>query len=138
MVLLDEGKHLYVACSNQNGVVLIDTATTEQKEVLSTALYAKASNGSTPMSLCVSPDSNVLMVANADNNNLAVFDIRERGKSSSLGFIPVGWYPTSVRMADEGNSILVANGKGLTSRTNVHGANPNLQPPKTVVSISVA
>ena len=132
MVLLDEGKHLYVACSNQNGVVLIDTSTGEQKEVLSTALYAKASNGSTPMSLCVSPDANVLMVANADNNNLAIFDIRERGKSSSLGFIPVGWYPTSVRMADEGNSILVANGKGLTSRTNVNGANPNLQPPKTV------
>jgi DNA-binding beta-propeller fold protein YncE len=132
MVLLDRGKYLYVTCSNQNGVVLIDTATGEQKEVLSTALYAKASNGSTPMSLCVSPDTNVLLVANADNNNLAVFDIRERGKSSSLGFIPVGWYPTSVRMAQEGNAILVANGKGLTSRTNVHGANPNLQPPKTV------
>ena len=132
MLLLDGGKYLFVACSNQNGVVLIETATGEQKEVLSTALYAKASNGSTPMSLCVSPDSNVLIVANADNNNLAVFDIRERGKSSSLGFIPVGWYPTSVRMADEGKSILVANGKGLSSLTNVHGPNPNLQPPKTV------
>ncbi len=72
------------------------------------------------------------MVANADNNNVAVFDISQLGTSHSLGFIPVGWYPTSVRTSRQGDALLVANGKGLTSRSNPGGANPNLNPPKTV------
>jgi DNA-binding beta-propeller fold protein YncE len=129
--LLDEGRHLLVSCSNQNSVVLIDTQSMQQREVIRTSLFPKGSNGSTPSSLAVSADEKVLFAANADNNNLAVFDISDRGHSKSLGFIPVGWYPTSVRIAKDG-SILVANGKGLTSRANVHGANPNNQPPATV------
>ena len=132
MALVDEGQLLFVACSNQNGVVLLDTKTGKQIEVIKTSLYPQSPNGSTPASLCVSPDEKILAVANADNNNLAIFDIRERGTSKSLGFIPVGWYPTSVRMNQAGDSLLVANGKGLTSRANPNGANPNLNPPKTV------
>jgi DNA-binding beta-propeller fold protein YncE len=132
MVLVDEGKYLFVACSNQNGIVLLDTETGTQKEVIKTSLYPQAPNGSTPASICVSPDGNVLMAANADNNNVAIFDIRERGKSASLGFIPVGWYPTSIRTNRDGSSLLVSNGKGLTSRANVQGANPNNNPPKSI------
>lgn len=131
MVLLDDGKFLAVACSDQNSVVIIDTAIGRQVEVLQTAMYPKAANGSTPSSIAISPDGGVLAVANADNNNIALFDIRERNRSSSLGFIPVGWYPTSVRFSKAGQSILVTNGKGLTSRANPQGANPNVNPPKT-------
>lgn len=132
MHLLDNDQRLLVACSNQNSVVLLDTDSGQQREVIQTALYAQAANGSTPSSLCVSPDGKVLVAANADNNNLAVFDISERGKSTSLGFIPVGWYPTSVRFDASGERLLVANGKGLTSRSNIHGPNPNLAAPASV------
>ena len=132
MVLLDEGRTLLVACSDSNSVVVIDTQTARQREVIRTSLFPKAPNGSTPSSLAVSPDGKVLVVANSDNNNLALFDISERGSSFSLGFIPVGWYPTSVRFSSAGDRILVANGKGMTSRSNVHGANPNLKSPATV------
>jgi DNA-binding beta-propeller fold protein YncE len=55
-----------------------------------------------------------LYVANADNNCLAVFDVTKPGNSQSQGFIPVGWYPTNVKTL--GNKIIVANGKGLTSK----------------------
>jgi hypothetical protein len=45
-----------------------------------------------------------------------VFDISTPGKSKSKGFIPVGWYPTCVRII--GNKIFVANGKGYSSAPN--------------------
>jgi DNA-binding beta-propeller fold protein YncE len=132
MVILDQGRFLLVACSDDNAVVMLDTSDGKQLEVIRTSLYPQAPNGSTPASLGVSPDGNVLLVANADNNNLAAFDIRTRGQSTSLGFLPVGWYPTSVRFSKDGGSILVANGKGLSPRANVQGANPNNNPPQTI------
>lgn len=132
MLFLDGGKHLLVGCSDDNSVVLLETENGTSKEIIHTSLFATKKNGSTPNSLSVSPDQNVLIVANADNNNIAMFDIRERGKSKSLGFIPVGWYPTSVRFADEGQKILVTNGKGLASRDNAKGPNPLREPPASI------
>ena len=38
--------------------------------------------------------------------------------------MPVGWYPTAVRISAAGDRILVANGKGLTSKANRNGPNP--------------
>jgi hypothetical protein len=37
-----------------------------------------------------------------------------------MGFIPVGWYPTCVRVV--ANQILVTNGKGMSSMSNVSGS----------------
>ena len=47
------------------------------------------------------PDESALFVANANTNDVAVVNVKERGASTPLGFIPVGWYPTSVRVARE-------------------------------------
>ena len=66
----------------------------------------------------------MLFVANADNNMVAVFDVSQPGKSRSLGFIPVGWYPTSVRCDSKNSRIYVANGKGLMSQANPQGPQP--------------
>jgi DNA-binding beta-propeller fold protein YncE len=124
MIALDDGRLLLVACADDNSVVMLDTTTGHQREIIRTSLFPTAQNGSTPASIAVSPDQKVLVAANADNNNLAVFDITQRGQSKSLGFIPVGWYPTSVRFANKGDKILVANGKGSSSRANRGGPNP--------------
>lgn len=128
---LDDGKYLLVGCTDDNAVVMLDAESGAAVEVITTSLYATRKNGSTPNSIAVSPDGNVLIAANADNNNLAIFDIRERGKSKSLGFIPVGWYPTAVAMTNDGEQILVTNGKGLTSRDNRKGPNPLNEPPRS-------
>ncbi|MEQ1828796.1 MAG: alkaline phosphatase family protein [Pirellula sp.] len=128
MLFLDEGKRLLVGCSDDNSVVMLNTETGVAEEVIRTSLYATSKNGSTPNSLAVTPDGKVLFVANADNNNIAAFDIQKRGQSKSLGFIPVGWYPTSVRMSQTGDQILVTNGKGLASRDNAKGPNPLREP----------
>jgi len=116
------GKFLFVANANDNSVSVIDLQKREVIEVLNTALYPDAPSGSTPNSLALDEARNVLYIANADNNCLAVFDVSEPGKSRSMGFIPTGWYPTSVRVID--GNIFVANGKGNSSLANPLGPNP--------------
>jgi DNA-binding beta-propeller fold protein YncE len=125
MLLTKSGRYLYVANANRNTVTVFDTDKGQAIETLWAALYPSALTGSTPNSLALSPDEKLLFVANACNNDVAVFDVSLRGKSRSMGFIPVGWYPTSVRVTGDGKYLLVANGKGLTSKANPNGPTPN-------------
>ncbi|MGN6438728.1 MAG: bifunctional YncE family protein/alkaline phosphatase family protein [Agriterribacter sp.] len=116
------GKTLYVANADDNSVSVINTQTGKVIETLNAALYPNAPSGSTSNGVALSEDEKTLYVANADNNCLAVFDVSTPSKSVSKGFIPVGWYPTNVKVV--GKQILVTNGKGLTSKANPYGPNP--------------
>ncbi|MGP0068097.1 MAG: beta-propeller fold lactonase family protein [Isosphaeraceae bacterium] len=124
MILARGGKTLYVANANRNTVTVIDTAAGKPIETIGTAIDPKAPSGSTPNSLALSPDESMLFVANANTNNLAVVNVKEPGASAPLGFIPTGWYPTSVRVARDGKTLYVANGKGAISRANRDGPRP--------------
>ena len=95
-------------------------------ETINCALYPTAPNGNTPNSLCLTPDGQILMVANANTNNLALFNVAAPGKARPLGFIPVGMYPTSVRYSADRKRIYVANGRGVTPKANPGGPNPLL------------
>jgi DNA-binding beta-propeller fold protein YncE len=121
MALAKSGRWLFVANANRNTVTVIDTSSGQAAETLDASLSPAALPGSTPNSLALSPDGGKLFVANACNNNVAVFDVSNIGHSRALGFIPVGWYPTSVRVTPDGRHLLVANGKGLTSLANPKG-----------------
>jgi YVTN family beta-propeller protein len=129
MALGRDGR-LYVSEANSNSVSIIDTASGKVLERLGTALFPDAPPGATPNSLTLSPDGATLYVANADNNNLAVYDVAQPGRSVPLGHIPTGWYPTSVRATADGRSLVVANGKGLTSRPNALGPIPTHRLPR--------
>jgi YVTN family beta-propeller protein len=124
MVLSKSGRHLYVANANRNTVSVFDTDSGKNIETIWAALYPDSPEGSTPNSLALSPDEKTLFVANACNNVIAVVDVSKPGRSRSLGFIPSGWYPTSVRVTRDGKHLLVANGKGLNSRANPLGPQP--------------
>ena len=124
MLLTRDGTLLYVANANRNTVSVFDVEAGRALESIGTAIDPKAPPGSTPSSLALSPDESVLFVANANTNNLAVVNVEEPGTSRPLGFIPTGWYPTSVRVARDGRTIYVANGKGATSKPNREGPNP--------------
>jgi YVTN family beta-propeller protein len=124
MALTKSGRLLYVANADRNTVTVLDTKTGKAMETLYASFSPKMLPGSTPNSVALSPDEKTLFVANANNNNVAVFDVSVAGKSRSLGFIPVGWYPTSVRVTPDGRHLLVANGKGLTSMANPKGPVP--------------
>ena len=122
LLLNKKGTYLFVANANDNSVSIINTTTHKIVETIATALYLTHLTGSTTNGLALSPDEKTLYIANADNNCLAVFDVSKPGNSKSLGFIPVGWYPTNVKVL--GNKILVANGKGFTSMANPLGPQP--------------
>jgi DNA-binding beta-propeller fold protein YncE len=124
MVLSHYGERLFVANANRNSVTVIDVETGKTQETLLAELESDSPPGSTPNSLALSADDKHLFVANANINAVTVFDVSEPGHSRSLGFIPTGWYPTSVRLTPDGRRLLVANGKGLTSRANRYGPRP--------------
>jgi YVTN family beta-propeller protein len=120
--LSKDNRWLFVANANDNSVSVIDLHDRKVVETLNAALYPDAPPGSTTNALALSGDDKTLYVANADNNCLAVFDVHEPGSAKSKGFIPVGWYPTAVKVI--GKKIWVANGKGLTSLANPNGPSP--------------
>ena len=142
LALAKDGR-LFVACSGDNTVHVIQTQAVEQpgedasparrlpentREIISTSLYPQSPEGSTPDGVAVSPDGKTLFVANADNNSVLVVDIsnalpedaQRNNESVSLvnGFIPVGWYPTAVCVSPDSQTLFVGNGKGLASRAN--------------------
>jgi len=124
MLLSPKGDALYVACANSTKVSVIDPADGKALQTINCALYPNAPNGNTPNSLAMTPDGELLFVANADANNLSVLNIADRTKAVSLGFIPTGWYPTSVRYNAADKQLYIANGKGMSSKANRNGPNP--------------
>jgi len=132
MLLSRSGRHLYVANANRNSVSVLDTESGQTVEILVAEISPYSLPGNTPNSLAFSPDESFLFVANADINAVAVFDISQPGKSRSLGFIPAGWYPTSVRLSKDGRRLLIANGKGIISKSNRLGPQPEREAPSTV------
>jgi DNA-binding beta-propeller fold protein YncE len=125
-------KTLFVACANSTRVSVLDLGSGKAIETINAALYPSAPSGNTPCSLSLTPDGELLFVANADAHNVAVFHVAEPGKSRPLGFIPVGIYPTAVRYNSADRRLYVANGRGVTPRANLAGPNPALPKNATV------
>jgi YVTN family beta-propeller protein len=130
MAIAADGR-LFVACSGENTVHVIQTRALEKvepgaspkrrppegtREILATSLYPSSPEGSTPDAVAVAPDGKTLYVANADNNDVMVVDISKPGDSSIKGFVPVGWYPSALAVSPDNGTLWVANGKGLRSR----------------------
>ncbi len=83
------------------------------------------SNDSNPNSLAFSPDVRLLFVTNGGANDVAVIALgsgvapaqkasakedHERSSSSRLlGLIPTGWYPTSVSVSRDGQTLYISN-----------------------------
>ena len=122
MCMTKNGRFLFVANANDNSVSVVDIKEERVLETLTSSLYPDAPPGSTTNSLALSNDEKTLYIANADNNCLTVFNVSKPGSSISKGFIPVGWYPTSVRVINK--KIFVSNGKGFSSFANPKGPSP--------------
>jgi DNA-binding beta-propeller fold protein YncE len=117
---------LFVAAANTNNVYAFGATSNGEfrpLEAISTALTPFQPFGMTPSSLAISSDLKRLFIACSDGNAVAVADITAP-HSRVLGFIPTGWYPTSVATMPD-NSLVIVNGKGLGSRPNPNGPNPS-------------
>jgi YVTN family beta-propeller protein len=128
MVLARDGR-LFVACSNENSVYVIDTKQLRPIERITTSMYKMAPVGSTPNALALDPAGKLLFVANGDNNNIAVINISEEELSHVEGFIPTAWYPSALTVSPDGKSLYVGAAKGLGGYPNVRGPNSPLTTP---------
>ena len=120
MKLAADGR-LFVACSNDNTIHVIDTNTLEVVERLSTTLTPFAPEGSTPDAIEIDSKRKLLYVANADNNSIAVIRIAVRGHSAVIGFIPTGWYPSALALAENGDTLFIGNSKGEEGHPDLKG-----------------
>ncbi|MGL1273972.1 YncE family protein, partial [Vibrio parahaemolyticus] len=91
MAVHAKAKVLYVACANSTQVSVLDLESGKPVQTINAALYPNAPSGNTPNSLTLTPDGELLFVANADANNLAVFNVSNPKEAKSLGFVPTGW-----------------------------------------------
>jgi DNA-binding beta-propeller fold protein YncE len=122
---------LAVACANSNFVFILGKdrqGKWQLQEKLNLALTPRQPVGMTPSSLSLSADRQTLYIACSDANAIAVADVS--GKESKVaGYIPTGWYPTTVRALRDGR-LLVLNGKGSGSHPNPDGPSPFRWPVK--------
>jgi len=129
MLLDPTGSRLFVASASTDRVSVVDTRRRVVIGELRDPPPAGPDEGSTPNALALSPDGTRLYVAEADANAVAVFTLDARtagvaaaGTDSLAGRIPVEWYPTALAVA--GDTLLVANGKGRGTASNLTGPNP--------------
>jgi YVTN family beta-propeller protein len=113
-------KMVYVTNSGSDTVSEIDPiALKVTRTMLVRPAAYRGLPGSTPLGMAFSPDERKMYVAMADLNAVAIVDLA----SGQLdGYLPAGWYPTSVLVSQNGDRLLVANAKGTKSR------NPNGTP----------
>jgi DNA-binding beta-propeller fold protein YncE len=116
---------LAVACANTNFVFVLakdKQGKWQLQEKLNLALTPRQPVGMTPSSLSLSANRQTLYIACSDANAVAVANVS--GKESKVtGYLPTGWYPTTVRTLRDGR-LLVLNGKGSGSHPNPNGPSP--------------
>ena len=113
------GLRLYVALAGGDRVAIVDTHSRKVIGYLHDTVPGAPPEGSTPNALAVSADRKRLLIAEADNNAVAIFDLIT-GKL--LGRVPTDWYPTAV--AEVGTQLLIVSGKGNGTHANPDGPVP--------------
>jgi YVTN family beta-propeller protein len=120
---------LFVAAAHTNSMYVVGVSESKDMrllEAVNVAMRPRQPLGMTPSALAMNADQSQVYVVCSDANAMAVVDVSE-ARSSVLGFVPTGWYPTAVRtLAD--NRIVVLNGRGLRSYPNPDGPNPSQRP----------
>jgi len=120
---------LFITASNTNSVYTLGVSEGKELrliETINTAMTPRQPAGMTPSALAAGRQGKRLYVVCSDANVVAVVDISE-DRSHVEGFVPTGWYPTAARELPNG-TLVVLNGRGLSSHPNPRGPNPTLRP----------
>ncbi|MGC2792571.1 MAG: bifunctional YncE family protein/alkaline phosphatase family protein, partial [Candidatus Sulfotelmatobacter sp.] len=113
------GTKLYVTLAGSDRVAVVDTRLRKVVGYLHDAAPGAPPEGSTPNAVAITSDGKRLIVAEADNNAVAVFDL---ATAKLLGRVPTDWYPTAV--TENNGELLVVSGKGQGTHANPDGPVP--------------
>ncbi len=116
LCLTRDDRYLFVASNEDHAVSVVDAGQQKVIQTLNTALFSGVPSGFAANALALGADEKTLYIANADNNCLLVWDVSHPGSGLCKGFVPVGWFPVSVKLS--GGKLFVANGKGFSSLAN--------------------
>lgn len=109
----------YVFVSNGNNdcisVISLEQDTVVKNIFLKPDPRVSRLRGVLPFGLALSPDQSRLYVAEAGINAVGVIDTRTM---EVLGHIPVGWFPSKLKVSPDGKKLIVANAKGYGSGPN--------------------
>jgi DNA-binding beta-propeller fold protein YncE len=117
--LVVRGTSMYITLAGSDRVAVVDTKLRTVARYLHDAAPGAPPEGSTPNAVALTSDGKRLLVAEADNNAVAVFDV---GTGKLLGRVPTDWYPTAI--AEVGDQLLVLSGKGHGTHANPDGPVP--------------
>ncbi len=117
--LAASGTSLYVTLAGSDRIAVVDTKLRKVARYLHDAAPGAPPEGSTPNAVAITSDGRRLLIAEADNNAVAVFDL---GTGKLLGRVPTDWYPTAI--AEAGGQLLTLSGKGHGTHANPDGPVP--------------
>jgi len=118
---------LFVTASNTNNAYSYGVDSNcdfHQLEAITTTTKPLQPLGMTPSALAIDKEGRRLYIVCSDADTVAVVDIAQ-APSRVLGFIPTGWYPTSVALSHDGHTLYVTNAKGQGAGPNDSGFYPN-------------
>jgi len=108
MVLDGAQRYLYVVCSNDDSIAVIDTIADKLIRTVSIARPGDIFKGAIPNSIAIGPYGTQLFVTLGGENAVAVVNLVS-GKVE--GRIPTGWLPTSVTVTPDNKHLFAINEK---------------------------
>lgn len=110
-------EYVFVSNGNNDCISVISTSRDTVVKTIWTTLDQRLGNlrGAIPFGLALSPDQRRLYVAEAGINAVGVVDVPSL---ELLGHIPVGWFPSKLKVSPDGKKLIVTNAKGFGSGPN--------------------
>ena len=126
-------ERVYVANATNDTISIIDSAGgAVLAEIALTVPRLEQLRGVLPFGMAVTADETRLYVACAGLNAVAVIDL---GARRLEGYIPAGWFPSMVALANHDRTLIVSSAKGLGSGPN--GGRGFVDPPRGATAVDV-
>jgi YVTN family beta-propeller protein len=115
--LVATDRYVFVSNGNNDNVSVIDPKAGTVVQTIDLRLDERLGRwrGAIPFGLAISPDQKRLYVAESGINAVAVIDVPTM---RVLGHLPVGWFPSKLKVSPDGKKLVVANAKGYGSGPN--------------------
>ncbi len=110
-------KYVFVSNGNNDNITVIDMGhdTIFTQIPLKPEPRLSAFRGVIPFGVAVSPDQQRLYVCESGINAIGVIDIPSM---KVIGHIPTGWFPSKLKVSNDGKKLIVASAKGFGSGPN--------------------